>query len=136
MWAEVVLQPSSQEMEADTCHPGALLAEHRGRNGTPNLSFPPESSLKLPKSIHPGGKTWLDLKHSFWVPVAAFKDQASCQDSWGVLLHLHGCLMIWCLWMEPHSRQIPTGETIRVPGIYPTKVSLQSPWLGVGKGSW
>lgn len=62
--------------------------------GAPPPHLSSRELLELPKPPHPGGKTWLDLKHSFWVLVAAFKDQASCQGSWGVVLHLRGWLMI------------------------------------------
>lgn len=92
MWAEVELQPSSQELEADTCHPGVSWQSTEPA-GAPPPHLSSRELLELPKSLHPGGKTWLDLKYSFWVLVAAFKDQASCQGSWGVLLHLRGWLM-------------------------------------------
>lgn len=67
------------------------------QNMEPPAAPPPHlSSRELLEAtrVHSGGKTWLDLKHSFWVAVAAFEDQASCPSSWGPLFHLRGCLMI------------------------------------------
>ena len=67
------------------------------QNMEPPAAPPPHlSSRELLEAtrVHSGGKTWLDLKHSFWVAVAAFEDQASCPSSWGPLFHLHGCLII------------------------------------------
>ena len=76
--------------------------------------------LELPKSIHPGGKTWLDLKHLSWGPVTAFKDQASCQGSWGVLLHLRGYLMILVPLDGASLQAHPHGGEHQGLGIYPT----------------
>ena len=67
------------------------------QNNEPPAAPPPHLfSRELLKAarVHSGGKTWLDLKHSLWVAVAAFEDQASCPGSWGPLFHLPGCLMI------------------------------------------
>lgn len=62
----------------------------------PHLSLSSRGLLEAAQ-VHAGGGTWLDLKHSFWVPMATFEAWAGCQGSWGVLFHLPGCLMILVL---------------------------------------
>ena len=86
MWAEAELQPRDQGGGSRDLSPWrALPAEHRAHSGTPTSA---SLSRELPEAtlVHPGGNTWLNLKHSSWVPMTDFEDRTSCQDSWDFCL--------------------------------------------------
>lgn len=62
--------PTKQKVEAETCHPGALLAEHRVHSGTaPPASFP--GNLRLPESTQAVKLGWiLSIHFGFqWQPL-------------------------------------------------------------------
>ena len=86
--------------------------------------------------VHSGGITWLDLKHSFWIAVAAFEDQASCPSSWGPLFHLHGYLMVLVPLDEASFQTSPHEGHHQGAGDLSSRPCPSGPELhGVRKGS-